>query len=88
MLRDLYQFPVIGHIDAIAFDPDAIGRARYNSAQAALRRACSRLEERTLIAARSGYTRGLFFEPYNRAGIGLRETGVIIADKLIEQNRI
>jgi hypothetical protein len=84
LLRDLYRFPVNGHVDAIAFDPDLIGRHRYNVAQAALRRACSRLWDRRLIVMRSGrWDRLGWSHVYVRSGIGLTDAGVAIADRLL-----
>jgi hypothetical protein len=67
MLRDLYGFPVTGHIEAVAFDPEEVGRRRYNVAQAALRRACSRLQNRELIAIRGGQQVSLFSTVYQRS---------------------
>ncbi|HZZ79829.1 MAG TPA: hypothetical protein VFE62_15025 [Gemmataceae bacterium] len=36
------------------FDPDAIGRSKYNSAQASISRACARLEARGLVKRVTG----------------------------------
>jgi hypothetical protein len=86
LLRDLFDFKMQegGYIDGLAFSPDEIGRSRYNSAQAALRRACSRLYARKLIATRAGQSQNtLFFNVYNRTGIGLTERGIAIAEKLL-----
>jgi hypothetical protein len=83
LLRDLYKFPVNGHVDGIAFDPDLIGRHRYNVAQAGLRRACSRLWDRRLIVMRSGRSDSLDSHIYIRSGIGLTDDGVTVADGLI-----
>jgi hypothetical protein len=86
LLRDLFDFPVCngGHIDALAFSQEAVGKARYNTAQATLRRACSRLAARKLIWERAGQNGASLFQSYySRSGIGLTETGVNVADKLI-----
>ncbi len=66
MLRDLFAFPLRegGHIDALAFDVQAIGKARYNSAQASLRRACDRLAARGLIWQQAGQSYGLHWALY------------------------
>jgi hypothetical protein len=74
-----------GYIDGLAFSPDEIGRSRYNSAQAALRRACSRLYARKLIATRAGQSQNtLFLHVYDRSGIGLTERGITVAEKLLQ----
>lgn len=91
MLRDLFGFKVRGHIDALAFSPGDVGIARYNSAQASLRRACTRLKTRGLIWERAGQRSGLQVGFFNRSGIGLTEQGVAVADCLgglnADQNR-
>jgi hypothetical protein len=84
MLRDLFDFPVVGPIDALAFSPEQIGKARYQSAQAALRRACIRLKARGLIWERAGQRIGLSISFYDRSGIGLTEHGVAVADGLLQ----
>jgi hypothetical protein len=86
MLRDLFDFPVQkgGHIDALAFDHTEIGEARYNRAQASLRRACSRLHDRKLLVVFLGQTVTLVHNTYGRTSIGLTEAGITIADALIE----
>jgi quercetin dioxygenase-like cupin family protein len=68
---------------ALAFDPEAIGKRRYAVAQAALRRACERLHKRKLIVRDCVGSHGLVWGLYRRAGIGLTETGVALADELI-----
>jgi hypothetical protein len=88
LLRDLFEFPIQegGHIDALAFSPDEIGRGRYNAAQAALRRACSRLEARRLIGFRTpsgGGADALYRRMYARTGICLQEAGIAIAAELL-----
>ena len=84
LLRDIFGFPVQngGHIDALAFCVEEIGRQRYNNAQAVLRRACDRLRARGLIRLRGGQS---FFDPsfYVRTGIRLTEDGVVVADALL-----
>lgn len=88
MLRDIFAFPVEdgGHIDGLAFSVEQIGRNRYNSAQASIRRACDRLAARKLIALRAGQaTSPLQFTVYDRAGIGLTEKGVAAADAMAGQ---
>jgi hypothetical protein len=88
MLRDLFSFRVEKgidhHIDARAFSPEKIGKRKYNAAQAALRRACTRLAARGLIATRSGQSRALFWDVYKRSGIGLTESGIAAAEKLLQ----
>jgi hypothetical protein len=80
MLRDLYGFPVSngGHLDALAFDPDAIGRQKYNAANAALRRACDRLWKRRLIVMRRVADQSHWFSTtyYERTAIGLTKAGL------------
>jgi hypothetical protein len=83
LLRDLFGFPVSGPIDGLAFSPEQIGKARYNSAQAALRRACARLGARKLVREQAGQRTGLNVGFYNRTAIGLTEKGVAVADALI-----
>jgi hypothetical protein len=88
MLRDLFDFPVVGPIDALAFSPEQIGKARYQSAQAALRRACTRLKARGLIWERAGQRNGLSIAFYDRSGIGLTARGVAVADGLQEAQQV
>jgi hypothetical protein len=87
LLHELYRFPIkqdeTAHIDALAFAPDEIGRGRYNTAQAALRRACHRLAERNLVVEYSGQSSLLRRGFYQRSGIGLTQSGVDVADRLI-----
>jgi hypothetical protein len=85
LLRDLFGFPVSGTIDGLAFSPEQIGQPRYNSAQAALRRACTRLRARKLIWQRAGQVTGLYLSFYERSGIGLTEKGIAVADTLIAE---
>jgi hypothetical protein len=88
LLRDLFGFPVSGPIDGLAFSPEQIGKARYISAQAASRRACTRLAARGLVRQRAGQTTGFIFGLYDRSGIGLTEQGVSIANILIADEDI
>ena len=87
LLHNLYQFPMrqngVAHLGALAFSPEQIGKARYNSAHAALRRACERLRERDLIRIRSGQASLNYRRYYERTGVALTHTGVIVADRLI-----
>ena len=78
-----------GDIEALAFSVEEIGARRYNAAQASLRRACERLMARRLIDIWSGQFGGsvsIFIrnDIYNRTGIGLTETGVTVADTLLQ----
>ena len=86
MLRDLFGFELAkgGHVAALAFDVQAIGKARYNNAQASLRRACARLYARRLIGTQRGQSHGLHWTIYERSGIGLTEAGVAAAAAAIE----
>ena len=61
----------------------AIGKARYNNAQASLRRACDRLYKRELVTPQRGQSHGLHWALFERTGIGLTEAGVAAADALI-----
>jgi hypothetical protein len=86
MLRDLFGFPVVGPIDALAFSVDEIGAQRYNTAQASLRRACTRLQTRGLIDIWFGQRQTLSIfhaDAYTRSRISLIESGVAVADALI-----
>jgi hypothetical protein len=87
LLRNLYHFPMRqnqwAHLDALAFSPKEIGEARYNRAQAALRRAGRRLEARELVLMQGGQTHSLFNRAYQRSSIGLTDQGVAVADKLL-----
>jgi len=68
----------------LAFSPKEIGEARYNRAQAALRRAGRRLEARELVLMQGGQTHSLFNRAYQRSiCIGLIDQGVAVADKLL-----
>jgi hypothetical protein len=62
--------------EALAFDPETIGRKKYNSANAALRRACDRLWRRELIIMRHATQRLVFWfgaGDYERTAIGLTQ---------------
>jgi hypothetical protein len=88
LLRDLFGFPVQGHIDALAFSIEEIGAQRYNTAQASLRRACTRLQTRGLISIWYGQRQTLSIfqlDVYTRSRIGLTETGVAVADGLLKK---
>jgi hypothetical protein len=99
MLRDLLGLPLRepqpnhdsyskrqgGDIGALAFSPHEIGGSRYNTAQASLRRACTRLRQRRLIVGWSGQSHTLVWNTYNRSAIGLTEAGLGVADALITQ---
>jgi hypothetical protein len=86
LLRDLFGFPMRdgGHISALAFSVQEIGRARYNSAQASLRRACARLDARELIKISAGQRHTLNPSFYDRTGVQLTEAGITVADALID----
>ena len=57
------------------FDPDEIGRARYQSASASVSRACKRLEQRYLITRYYGVN-------CHWAGLKLTESGVAVSRRL------
>jgi hypothetical protein len=89
MLEDVCGLPMTGNSYGRAFDVKAIGESRYNSARAALQRACQRLQQRGLVGRYSDRIGGdsSFSKSLDRAGIRLTRLGRDVAADLIAAAR-